>query len=67
MNRPLVAATINGQPGALWYDGESGRLHSVITLDIVDGHVQGVLMVLNPEKPGNVSDSDGYSASETRA
>jgi len=42
-------AEINGQPGALWYD-ESGRLVSVMTLDIADGVVQTIRAVINPNK-----------------
>jgi RNA polymerase sigma-70 factor, ECF subfamily len=40
---------INGQPGALWYD-ESGRLASVMTVDIADGAVQTIRSVVNPDK-----------------
>ena len=40
---------INGQPGALWYD-ESGRLTSVMTVDIADGAVQTIRSVVNPDK-----------------
>jgi RNA polymerase sigma-70 factor, ECF subfamily len=40
---------INGQPGALFLD-ESGRLVNVITLEIVEGRVQTVRSVINPEK-----------------
>ena len=40
---------INGQPGALWYD-ESGRLASVMTVDIADGAVQTIRSIVNPDK-----------------
>jgi len=45
----LRRAEINGQPGALFYDS-SGLLVSVLCLDIVDGVVQAVRSVINPDK-----------------
>jgi RNA polymerase sigma-70 factor (ECF subfamily) len=39
---------INGELGVVSY--LDGRPHSVFTLDIVDGHVQNVYIVSNPEK-----------------
>jgi RNA polymerase sigma-70 factor (ECF subfamily) len=44
---------INGQPGALWYDGQ-GRLASVMTVEIADGVVQTVRSIVNPEKLGHL-------------
>jgi RNA polymerase sigma-70 factor (ECF subfamily) len=40
---------VNGQPGALLI-GSDGRLVSVLTLDIADGHIQAMRNVLNPDK-----------------
>jgi RNA polymerase sigma-70 factor (TIGR02957 family) len=40
---------INGQPGALFFD-RHGRLASVIILDIVDGQIQAVNSIVNPDK-----------------
>jgi RNA polymerase sigma factor (sigma-70 family) len=40
---------INGQPGALFFDGE-GRLISVMILDVVEGQIQGVSAIANPDK-----------------
>ena len=40
---------INGQPGAMFLDAE-GRLINVFSLDIVDGAVQTVRSVINPDK-----------------
>ena len=40
---------VNGQPGALFFDRE-GRLISVMSLDIAEGHIQGVSSVVNPDK-----------------
>jgi RNA polymerase sigma-70 factor, ECF subfamily len=40
---------INGQPGALFFD-PSGRLLSVMTVDVADGLVQAVRSVVNPDK-----------------
>src|SRR3954463_103685 len=40
---------INGQPGALFFDGE-GRLISVAILDIAEGQIQAVSAIVNPDK-----------------
>jgi RNA polymerase sigma-70 factor (ECF subfamily) len=40
---------VNGQPGAVTTDAE-GRVISVFSLDIVDGQVQTIRGVVNPEK-----------------
>ncbi|MFI5898281.1 RNA polymerase sigma-70 factor [Actinoplanes sp. NPDC051513] len=40
---------LNGQPGALFRDRE-GRIVNTITLDILDGRVQTIRAVLNPDK-----------------
>jgi type III pantothenate kinase len=40
---------VNGQPGARLLGGD-GRLVSVLTLDIADGHIQAMRNVLNPDK-----------------
>ena len=40
---------INGQPGALLFDGE-GRLISVMILDVAEGQIQGVSAIANPDK-----------------
>lgn len=42
-------ATVNGQPGAMLLDGER-RLVAVMALEIVDGKVQSIRSVLNPDK-----------------
>ncbi len=42
-------AEINGQPGALFFDS-AGRLVSVMTVDVVDGLVQAVRSIVNPDK-----------------
>ena len=64
----LEPARVNGQPGALAYDGE-GRLLTVLSLDVVEGRVQAIRSVVNPDKLGHLgpispygrqdSDSDG--------
>jgi len=54
----LEPAWINGQPGAVSYDGE-GRVVNVFVLDIADGQVQTVRSIVNPDKLhhlGTVSD-----------
>jgi len=45
----LEPAWVNGQPGAVSYDGE-GRVVNVFALDIADGMVQAVRSVVNPDK-----------------
>ncbi|MCL2551034.1 MAG: RNA polymerase sigma-70 factor [Actinomycetia bacterium] len=42
-------AVVNGQPGAAVRDAE-GRLLNVLALDIVDGRVQTVRSIINPDK-----------------
>ena len=44
---------VNGQPGALFFDGE-GRLISVVILDVADGQIQGVSAIANPDKLGHL-------------
>ena len=51
----IRTAEINGQPGAIVSD-RSGRLVSVFSLDIVDGHVQAIRGVLNPDKLRHLGD-----------
>jgi RNA polymerase sigma-70 factor (ECF subfamily) len=45
----LRVATINGQPGALAL-GPDGRLVGAVSVDIADGQVQTVRVVVNPDK-----------------
>jgi RNA polymerase sigma-70 factor (ECF subfamily) len=40
---------VNGQPGALYFDSE-GRLAGVMILDVVEGQIQGVRSIVNPDK-----------------
>ncbi|MGG2464342.1 RNA polymerase sigma factor SigJ [Streptomyces sp. RGM 3693] len=44
---------VNGRPGAVMYDAE-GRVASVVELDIVDGAVQAIHSVSNPDKLGHL-------------
>jgi RNA polymerase sigma-70 factor (ECF subfamily) len=44
---------VNGQPGAVLRDAE-GRVINVMTLDVVDGRVQVVRSVINPDKLGHI-------------
>jgi RNA polymerase sigma-70 factor, ECF subfamily len=45
----IEAREVNGQPGAMVRDS-SGRLNNVFTVDIVDGRVQTIRSVSNPDK-----------------
>ena len=49
----LRLAWVNGQPGAVMYDGE-GRVISVLALDIAEGVVQAIRAVVNPDKLGHL-------------
>jgi RNA polymerase sigma-70 factor (TIGR02957 family) len=40
---------VNGQPGALLFDGE-GKLITVMILDVAEGQIQGVSSIVNPDK-----------------
>jgi len=44
---------LNGQPGAIFRDRE-GRVLNTWTVDILDGRIQAIRTVLNPEKLGHV-------------
>ncbi|MHC3467952.1 RNA polymerase sigma-70 factor [Streptomyces sp. 7R007] len=44
---------VNGQPGAVFRDRD-GRIVSIMTLDILDGRIQTIRSVLNPDKLGHV-------------
>ena len=45
----LRAAWVNGQPGLLASDADGGLI-AVVSLDILDGQVQAIRTVANPEK-----------------
>ncbi|MFD4534519.1 RNA polymerase sigma factor SigJ [Kitasatospora sp. NPDC058397] len=45
----LTPATVNGRPGAAFYDTE-GRIAGVLELDIADGAIRAVHSVSNPDK-----------------
>ncbi|XVV07387.1 RNA polymerase sigma-70 factor [Actinosynnema sp. CA-248983] len=40
---------VNGQPGAVFHDRE-GRIVNTLTLDVLDGRVQTIRAVINPDK-----------------
>jgi len=40
---------VNGQPGALFFDGEGGLI-GVMVLDVAEGQIQGVSSIVNPDK-----------------
>ncbi|MBV9448875.1 MAG: RNA polymerase sigma-70 factor [Streptosporangiaceae bacterium] len=45
----LRAAIVNAQPGILAYDAEGGLI-AVLTFDVLDGQVQAIRAVANPDK-----------------
>lgn len=44
---------INGQPGALFRDRDGKVLHT-LALDILDGQIQTIRSVINPDKLGHL-------------
>ncbi|GAB2618081.1 RNA polymerase sigma-70 factor [Streptomyces capparidis] len=44
---------VNGQPGAIFRDGRGRVLHA-LALDVLDGRIQTVRAVINPDKLGHV-------------
>jgi len=44
---------VNGQPGAIFRDRD-GKVLNALTLDILDGQIQTIRTVLNPDKLGHV-------------
>lgn len=57
-------ATVNGQPGALFF-GEDGNPLVVMTLDIADGLVQAIRTIANPDKLAHLSSSLALRGTET--
>jgi RNA polymerase sigma-70 factor (ECF subfamily) len=49
----LEPREMNGQPGAVLRD-QDGKVLTTLTLDILDGHVQTIRSVSNPDKLGHV-------------
>ena len=53
---------VNGQPGAIFRDRE-GKVLNTLSLDIVDGQVQTIRSVVNPDKLGHVGPvADAWAA-----
>jgi RNA polymerase sigma-70 factor, ECF subfamily len=44
---------VNGQPGAIFHDRD-GKVINTWTLDVVDGQIQTIRAVINPDKLGHV-------------
>ena len=49
----LSAAWVNGQPGVLAHDTDGGLI-AVIAFDMLDGQIQAIRVVANPEKLGHI-------------
>jgi RNA polymerase sigma-70 factor (TIGR02957 family) len=56
--RPVV---VNGQPGAMSFDADGGLIN-VLALEVVDGRVQAVSSVVNPDKLGHLRPLADYDA-----
>ncbi|WP_406436437.1 RNA polymerase sigma-70 factor [Streptomyces sp. NBC_00631] len=55
---------VNGQPGAIFRDRD-GRVLQTFSLDILDGRIQAIRLVLNPNKLGHVGPvADAWAISE---
>ncbi|MFJ9560324.1 RNA polymerase sigma-70 factor [Streptomyces fuscichromogenes] len=55
---------VNGQPGAIFRD-RHGKVLQTFSLDILDGRVQAIRLVLNPDKLGHMGPvADAWSISE---
>ena len=50
----MTLVDVNGQPGAIAHD-PAGNTIAVLSLDIVDGQVNAVRSVVNPDKLGHLS------------
>ncbi|MFE6055760.1 RNA polymerase sigma factor SigJ [Kitasatospora sp. NPDC056446] len=48
-------ATVNGEPGLLWYDLATGTVGGVLAFTVADGRITEAYIVVNPEKLGRVS------------
>ncbi|KUL38890.1 RNA polymerase subunit sigma-24 [Streptomyces sp. NRRL F-4489] len=44
---------INGQPGAVFRDRD-GNVHNIMALDVLDGRIQTIRTVINPDKLGHM-------------
>ena len=53
---------VNGQPGALSFDGD-GNIINVMSVDIADGRIQGIHSMVNPEKLRHLGPSANWAAS----
>jgi RNA polymerase sigma-70 factor (ECF subfamily) len=52
---------VNGQPGAIFRD-RNGKVLNTLALDILDGQIQTIRTVLNPDKLGHVGPvADGWA------
>jgi hypothetical protein len=44
---------VNGQPGAIFRD-RAGKVLHTLALDVLDGQIQTIPLVINPDKLGHV-------------
>jgi RNA polymerase sigma-70 factor, ECF subfamily len=57
----LEPRQVNGQPGAIFRDRD-GKVLSTLTLDVLDGQIQTIRSVSNPEKLGHLGPvADGWA------
>ncbi|QKW19528.1 RNA polymerase sigma factor SigJ [Kitasatospora sp. NA04385] len=51
--RPLVPASVNGEPGAVWYSAP-GEVGGVMAFTVEDGLITAAYVMVNPEKLGHL-------------
>ncbi|MFF2145608.1 RNA polymerase sigma factor SigJ [Kitasatospora sp. NPDC058190] len=51
----LGYATVNGEPGLVWYEKATGTVTGVVAFALADGRISEAYVVVNPEKLGRVS------------
>ena len=49
----LEPHAVNGQPGAIVRDGD-GKVVATLSLDVLDGRIQAIRGVVNPDKLGHL-------------
>ncbi|MFG2843502.1 RNA polymerase sigma factor SigJ [Kitasatospora sp. NPDC048296] len=51
----LGYATVNGEPGLLWYEKATGTVTGVVAFALADGRISEAYVVVNPEKLTRIS------------
>ena len=51
----LGHASVNGEPGLVWYERATGTVAGVLAFAVADGRITEAYLVVNPEKLGRIS------------